>query len=49
MSQESKARAAVQALIPDDEILDVALTYPRGYTRSQAVGMAAGGAIGYRG
>ena len=47
MSRESNARAAVQALIPDDEILDVALTYPRGFTKSQAVGMAAGGAMGY--
>lgn len=49
MSQESRARAAVQALIPDDEILDVALTYPRGYTKSQAVGAAAGGVIGFGG
>ncbi len=49
MSREDKARAAVQALIPDDEILDVALTYPRGFTKSQAVGLAAGGAIGYGG
>lgn len=49
MSQESKARAAVQALIPDDEILDVALTYPRGYTKSQAMGTAAGGVIGFGG
>ncbi len=47
MSQEDKARAAVQALIPDDEILDVALTYPRGYTKSQAAGMAIGGAAGF--
>ena len=47
MSREDNARAAVQALIPDDEILDVALTYPRGFTKSQAVGMAAGGAIGF--
>ena len=47
MSREDKARAAVQALIPDDEILDVALTYPRGFTKSQAAGMAAGGAIGF--
>lgn len=47
MSQESNARAAVQALIPDDEILDVALTYPRGYTKSQAVGLAAGGVVGF--
>lgn len=49
MSQESKARAAVQALIPDDEILDVALTYPRGYTKAQAVGLTAGGVMGFGG
>jgi len=49
VSQGDNARAAVQALIPDDEILDVALTYPRGYTKSQAVGLAAGGAIGFGG
>jgi hypothetical protein len=47
MSREDKARAAVQALIPDDEILDVALTYPRGFTKSQAAGLAVGGAIGF--
>lgn len=46
MSREQSARDAVQALIPDDTILDVALTYPRGYTKSQAYGMAAGGLIG---
>ncbi len=46
MSREANARAAVQALIPDDEILDVALTYPRGFTQSQGVGMAIGGAVG---
>ena len=46
MSREEHARAAVQALIPDDEILDVALTYPRGFTKSQAVGMSLGGAMG---
>ncbi len=49
MSREDSALAAVKALIPDDEILDVALTYPRGYTKSQAVGLAAGGAIGFGG
>jgi hypothetical protein len=49
VSQEDDAQAAVQALIPDDEILDVALTYPRGYTKTQAVGFAAGGAIGFGG
>lgn len=46
MSREESARSAVQALIPDDEILDVALTYPRGFTKSQGVGMAVGGAMG---
>lgn len=46
MSREANARSAVQALIPDDEILDVALTYPRGFTQSQGVGMAIGGAVG---
>jgi hypothetical protein len=47
MSREANARSAVQALIPDDEILDVALTYPRGFTKSQGAGMALGGAIGF--
>jgi hypothetical protein len=37
VSQEDNARAAVPALIPDVEILDVALTCPRGDTKSQAV------------
>ena len=46
MSREEHARDAVQQLIPDDEILDVALAYPRGFTRSQAVGMSLGGALG---
>ncbi|MDP2287189.1 MAG: hypothetical protein Q8M73_01310 [Actinomycetota bacterium] len=47
MSREDKARAAVQALIPNDEILDVALVYPRGVTKAAAVGIAAGSAIGF--
>ena len=46
MSREQSAREAVQALIPDDTILDVALTYPRGFTKAQAYGMAAGSLIG---
>jgi hypothetical protein len=46
MSREADARAAVQALVPDDEILDVALVYPRGRTRSEAAGMLVGGAVG---
>ena len=46
MSREEHARDAVQKLIPDDEILDVALAYPRGFTKSQAIGMSLGGAMG---
>ena len=46
MSREQSARDGVQALIPEDTIIDVALTYPRGYTKAQAYGMAAGGLIG---
>ncbi len=46
MSREQSAHDAVQALIADDTIIDVALTYPRGYTKSQAYGMAAGSLIG---
>lgn len=46
MSRETSAHDAVQALIPDDTIIDVALTYPRGYTKAQAYGIAAGGLIG---
>jgi hypothetical protein len=46
MSREESAREAVQRLIPDDTIIDVALTYPRGFTKAQAYGIAAGGLIG---
>lgn len=46
MSREENALEAVQALIPDDSILDVALTYPRGFTRAQAAGSLIGGAAG---
>ncbi len=46
MSREQSARDAVQALIPDDTILDVALDLPAWYTKSQAYGMAAGSLIG---
>jgi hypothetical protein len=46
MSREQSAHDAVQRLIPDDTILDVALMYPRGFTRAQAVGAAAGGLLG---
>jgi hypothetical protein len=46
MSREQSARDAVQALIPDDTIIDVAMTYPRGHTKAQAYGGAVGGLIG---
>lgn len=46
MSREEAALAAVQAIIPDDTILDVALTYPRGFTKAQGVGALIGGAAG---
>ena len=46
MSREQSAHDAVQALIREDTILDVALTYPRGYTKTQALGMSVGGLIG---
>jgi hypothetical protein len=47
MSRETSALEAVQALIPDDKILDVALVHPRGYTQAQGVGMAVGGLVGF--
>ena len=46
MAREEKALVAVQALIPDDTILDVALTFPRGFTRAQGAGALIGGAAG---
>jgi len=46
MSREQSARDAVQALIPDDTIIDVAMTYPRGHAKAQAYGGALGGLIG---
>ena len=47
MSREQSALEAVQALIPDDTIIDVALTHPRGYTKAQGYGMAAGSLAGF--
>jgi hypothetical protein len=47
MSREQSALEAVQALIPDDTILDVALTHPRGYTKAQGAGMAVGSLVGF--
>jgi hypothetical protein len=46
LSRENKARAGVSQVIPDDTIQDVALVYPRGSTRSGAIGAALGGALG---
>ena len=47
MSREESALEAVQALIPDDTILDVALVHPRGYTQAQGAGMAVGSLVGF--
>lgn len=47
MSREASALEAVQALIPDDTITDVALVHPRGYSKAEGVGMAAGALIGF--
>lgn len=47
MSRETSALEAVQALIPDDRILDVALVHPRGYTQAQGAGMAVGSLVGF--
>jgi hypothetical protein len=46
VSREEHAHEAVQALVPDDTILDVALTYPRGFTAAQATGAALGSVAG---
>ncbi len=47
MSREESALEAVQALIPEDTITDVALVHPRGYTQAQGAGMALGSVIGF--
>lgn len=46
MSREEKALDGVRKAIPDDEILDVGLTYPRGSTLAEGEGMAIGGLVG---
>jgi hypothetical protein len=43
-SREVKLRAAIGQLVSDD-ILDVAVCHPRGYTRAQGAGMLVGGAV----
>ncbi|WP_322409761.1 hypothetical protein [Microbacterium invictum] len=46
MSREEHAREGAQAVIPDDEILDVAVVMPRGSTFAGVLGAAAGVAAG---
>lgn len=42
MSREEHAREGAQAVIPDEEVLDVAVVMPRGSTFSGVLGAAAG-------
>ncbi|MDN3495155.1 hypothetical protein QL996_04390 [Planococcus sp. APC 4015] len=42
MSREEHAREGAQAVIPDDEVLDVAVVMPRGSTFAGVLGAAAG-------
>lgn len=42
MTREDHARSGAQAVIPDDEILDVAVVMPRGSTLAGVLGAAAG-------
>ncbi|KQQ94183.1 hypothetical protein ASF62_08570 [Leifsonia sp. Leaf325] len=46
MSREESAREGAQAVVPDDEILDVAVVMPRGSTFSSVLGASAGVALG---
>lgn len=46
MSREEHARDGAQAVIPDDEVLDVAVVMPRGSTFASVLGAAAGVAGG---
>jgi len=46
MSREEHAREGAQAVIPDDEVLDVAVVMPRGSTFAGVVGATAGMAAG---
>jgi hypothetical protein len=46
MSREEHAREGAQAVIPDDEVLDVAVVMPRGSTFAGIVGATAGVAAG---
>ena len=46
MSREEHAREGAQAVIDDDEILDVAVVMPRGSTVASVLGAAAGSTLG---
>ncbi|MET1016563.1 MAG: hypothetical protein ABWX76_07075 [Leifsonia flava] len=46
MSREESAREGAQSVVPDDEILDVAVVMPRGSTFSSVLGATAGVALG---
>jgi len=46
MSREEHAREGAQSVIPDDEIIDVAVVMPRGSTISGVLGAAAGVGLG---
>lgn len=46
MTREESAREGAQAVIPDDEIVDVAVVMPRGSTISGVLGAAVGVAVG---
>ncbi|TFV94856.1 hypothetical protein [Orlajensenia leifsoniae] len=46
MSKEENAREGAQAVVPDDEMLDVALVTPRGSTFASLLGAAAGAGLG---
>ncbi len=46
MAREDTAREGAQAVIPDDEVVDVAVVRPRGSTLAGILGGAAGGALG---
>lgn len=46
MSREEHAREGAQAVISDDEILDVAVVMPRGSTFASVLGAAAGSTLG---
>lgn len=46
MSREEKARAGAQAVVGEDEILDVAVVVPRGSTKAGVLGAIVGSELG---